>query len=178
MPTKGYKQTPEHRAKIAQSREETQSGGWPKGRARSEEDRASIAAGLLASPAVAARRKTRICEWCAEEFRPTNRGTNRNQRFCSQKCRGLAKSPDGRKIDAHGYMLVRTPEGWRKEHRVVMEQMLGRPITEEESVHHRNGVKIDNRPENLELRVRYHGKGASNHCPTCTCDSTITITQN
>ena len=39
------------------------------------------------------------------------------------------------------------------EHRVLMEQMLGRKMHKFESVHHRNGDRSDNRPENLELWV-------------------------
>ena len=74
----------------------------------------------------------------------------------------------GRRQNNHGYIFVldktshHASRGYALEHLIVMDKILGRPVDiKTESVHHKNGIRSDNRPENLELRVKYHGKGQS-----------------
>lgn len=45
----------------------------------------------------------------------------------------------------------RESKGYVAQHTLVMERILGRHLVDGETVHHLNGVREDNRPENLEL---------------------------
>lgn len=71
----------------------------------------------------------------------------------------------GRRHDGYGYVRLWMPDhpeainGTVAEHRVVMEQIIGRPLRPDENVHHRNGVRDDNRPENLELWAKTQPAG-------------------
>lgn len=72
----------------------------------------------------------------------------------SQSHRGLQVGPRnpmwrGGRTTHRGYVKVRVGGRQVFEHRVVAESLLGRPLTAQEVVHHKNHNKSDNRAENL-----------------------------
>lgn len=73
---------------------------------------------------------------------------------------GNPKWRGGKHTNWAGYIVVYTADRGRVfEHRLVMEAMIGRQLTPAEIVHHKNHIRNDNRPENLQLtnRQEHHG---------------------
>lgn len=71
---------------------------------------------------------------------------------------GATKAGEGY-IDSHGYRNFERNGRVYKEHRLVMEDYLGRELEPHETVHHKNGNRLNNQIENLELWSSRHPRG-------------------
>lgn len=70
----------------------------------------------------------------------------------------------GKRIDERGYIRIAIGNRrWKYEHRLVMEKIIGRPLTRNEDIHHINGDKSDNRIINLMFFPSKHAHSKYHH---------------
>lgn len=115
------------------------------------------------------RRIWAACEMCGAErwvFIKDNQPKNKWCVHCFLKTRSRENNHNwkgGKFKTMDGYVKVLVPEhphadnkGYVLEHRLVLEQKLGRLLKQSEVGHHLNGIKNDNRPENLAAMSKKH----------------------
>lgn len=112
------------------------------------------------------------CQCCGKPFTVTASRVP-EAKYCSKECKYNRRGR--RHFTRDGYAIVMVgkdvpgvrPDGRILEHRYVMQENLGRPLSTTETVHHINGDRSDNRIENLQLRQGKHGSGVVLHCLDC-----------
>ena len=102
--------------------------------------------------------KQKYCEQCGE---PLKRGYGK--KYCSHQCAGLALRHENGYIVPSGYIMMTTGKAGNgkriPQHRYVMEQILGRELFDFERVHHKDGIRSNNEPDNLEIWLNGHPAG-------------------
>ena len=141
------------------------------------------------------------CSYCGVKIPYRKDGQHQARKYCSLSCAGIATAYHGPEHvnwkggtwTSQGYVMRglksftepeqaiirpmyypnKTTNDYRGvgEHRALVAIAIGRPLTKDEQVHHINGIRHDNRLENLELVIAGHGAGFSSNvsmcCPRC-----------
>ena len=110
----------------------------------------------------------------AKQDAPTPKGTKFTEDHCAaisaatkKSLKHNSKNQKGEKNpnfkggfhDKHGYKILTVDGKQIPEHRLVMEGIIGRKLTALETVHHKNGIRDDNSPSNLELWASRNPRG-------------------
>lgn len=91
--------------------------------------------------------------YCDGHYRRLRLGKNVDVPLRSQNAKGEGT------LTPNGYRVITRDRRKRPEHVWIMEEYLGRELMPDETVHHKNGVRDDNRLENLELWSSRQPKG-------------------
>jgi len=125
------------------------------------------------------------CLYCGKEIprsifpsgKREDRKTYSKKKFCSPKCASDYRSgprasnwSGGKRIDKNGYIYILVgkehhlsdPYGYALEHRVIAEEVIGRKLRKDEVVHHADGDRHNNKPENLIVMSKSNHRALHN----------------
>lgn len=116
---------------------------------RSHHDRLKAYGTIAGRLCACGSKTTKGSEWCREHY--VTEMTRRIGNGERPTLPGVRRTSGKENRNGYGYVSFKVLDTVVIEHRAVMENVLGRPLLPFENVHHKNGVRDDNRPENLEL---------------------------
>lgn len=134
----------------------------------------------------------RVCENCGSLYNRTRSPSGRlenlseflKRKYCSQECYAMANCGENHSrynpnpaLTSFGYLRLTDPNGSKYRghaHRFVMQKIIGRKLSSKEHVHHKDGNRLNNSLDNLEImdasqHARLHGavrRAAITHCPS------------